>query len=117
MPDETPYLESDILTQLDALRAEPGWQAGHSARTLVKYAGLRIVLIAMKAGSRIPAHQTEGPIAIQALHGHIRVHADGRTFDVPARGLLTLGERVRHDVEAVDDSGFLLSIASDRSHA
>ena len=111
MADRTPHIEYDIAVELDSLQREPGWEAGHTARTLVKYDNLRVVLIAVKARNRIPAHQTEGRITIHTIRGHLRVHAAGRTFDVPANRLLALDHDLRHDVEALEDSGFLLSIA------
>jgi len=55
-----PYLEFDIARELEQLHGEAAWQSGHNAKTLVKYDGLRIVLIALKAHSSIPGHQTRG---------------------------------------------------------
>ncbi len=114
---DTPYLEFDIAGELDQLRREAGWKSGHNARTLVKYDGLRIVLIALQAGSRIPEHRTEGQISIQAVAGHILVRAHGRTFDLRAGRLLTLDHGVPHDVEALDESAFVLTIAWPRGQA
>ena len=48
-PMAAPYLEVDIARELQKLQSEAGWQSGHSAKTLVKYDGLRVVLIALKA--------------------------------------------------------------------
>ena len=73
--------------------------------------GLRIVLIALKARSRIPEHHTEGQISIQTVAGHIKVRAQGRSFHLPAGGLLALGQGLPHDVEALEESAFLLTIA------
>ena len=108
---DTPYLEFDIARELQQLNLEPGWQSGHNAKTLVKYDGLRIVLIALKAGSRIPEHHTEGQISIQTIVGHIQVRADGRSFELRPGGLLALDQGLRHNVEALEESAFLLTIA------
>lgn len=97
--------------ELELLQHEPEWQTGHNSKTLVKYDSLRIVLIVMKARTRIPEHQTEGRISIQTIRGHILVHATGCTFDLPTGGLVALDQRLRHGVEALEDSAFLLSIA------
>ena len=105
------HVEFDLRAELELLQREPEWQTGHNSKTLVKYDSLRIVLIAMKARARIPEHQTEGRISIQTIHGHLQVRATGRTFDLPMGGLLALDQGLRHDVEALEDSGFLLSIA------
>ena len=110
-PMAAPYLELDLAKELEQLHREPGWSSGQNARTLVKYDDLRIVLTALKAHARIPGHQTEGRISIHAVAGHLQVRAQGRTFDLPAGRLLALDQLVPHDVEALEDSAFLLTIA------
>jgi quercetin dioxygenase-like cupin family protein len=110
-PIDTPYLEFDIARELQQLHLEPGWQSGQNARTLVKYDGLRIVLIALQAGASIPEHHTEGQVSIQAIAGHIRVRAEGRSFELRPGGLLALEQGLPHDVEALEESAFLLTIA------
>jgi quercetin dioxygenase-like cupin family protein len=106
-----PYFEFDLASELAQLHREPGWQSAHNAKTLVKYNGLRIVLIALKAGSTIPTHQTEGQISIQSLVGHIRVRAEGRSFELRSGRLLALERGLPHAVEALEESAFLLTIA------
>jgi len=106
-----PYLEFDIARELQQLHGEAGWQTGHNAKTLVKYDGLRIVLIALKARSKILEHHTEGQISIQTVVGHIEVRAQGRTFELRSGGLLALDQGLPHDVEAIEESAFLLTIA------
>jgi quercetin dioxygenase-like cupin family protein len=106
-----PYLEFDIAGELEQLHREVGWRSGQNAKTLVKYDGLRIVLVALKARSRIPEHHTEGQISIQTVVGHIQVRAQGRTFELRAGGVLALDQGLSHDVEAVEESAFLLTIA------
>ena len=76
------YLEFDIARELEQLHREVAWQSGQNARTLVKYDGLRIVLIALQARSRIPEHQAQGHISIQTVVGHIQVRAQGRSFEL-----------------------------------
>jgi quercetin dioxygenase-like cupin family protein len=110
-PMAASYLEFDIARELEQLHREAGWQSGQNAKTLVKYDRLRIVLIALKARSKIPEHQTEGHISIQTVVGHIRVRAQGRSFGLRSGGLLALDEGLLHDVEAVEESAFLLTIA------
>ena len=105
------HVQFDLGAELELLQQEREWQSGHNSKTLVKYDSLRIVLIAMKTRTRIPEHQTEGRISIQTIRGHVLVHATGQTFDLPTGGLLALDQGLRHDVEALEDSAFLLSIA------
>ena len=56
-------------------------------------------------------HQTKGRVSIQTVAGHILVRAEGRTFDLPAGTLLALDQNLPHDVEALEESAFLITIA------
>ena len=107
-----PFLELDLLREVAQLRQEPEWGSGQNARTLVKYDDLRVVLTTLAAGARLPGHSTRGRITIHALSGHLRVRTTERTFDLPAGRLLALDQDVPHDVEALEESAFLLTHAT-----
>ncbi len=107
-------IRHNIGSELEKLKAAPSWQreSGRSAETLVKYDAFRIVLVRMKTGSYMSHHRAEGPISIHALRGKIRVHLpEDRTEDLEPGDLLTLERSLEHDVEALDESAFLLTIA------
>jgi len=105
-------LTFDLGAELEQLRQEESYRAGdRNARTLVKEGGLRIVLTALQAGARLREHSAPGPISVQTLAGRIRLHAADETVDLPVGGLLALDRNVAHDVEALEDSAFLLTIA------
>jgi quercetin dioxygenase-like cupin family protein len=106
-----PYLEFDLERELAMLRGEPAWRAGQNAKTLVKHEDFRVVLTILRAHARLPGHRTEGRISIHALTGHIQVKAQGRTFGLRSGGLLALDHGLPHDVEALEESAFLLTIA------
>ena len=59
----------------------------------------------------MPEHKAEGRISVQVLSGHIRLRASGRTFSLRPGGLLAIDQGVSHDVEALEESAFLLTIA------
>ena len=107
-----PLLEFDLAAETDQLRQEEPWKStSRNAKTLVKYPDLRIVLIAMKSGTRREGHKADGSISIQALTGKLRLHLPERTVELPAGRLLTLERAVPHEVEAAEESSFLLSIS------
>ena len=110
-PMAAPFLEFNLERELEQLHEEPGWASGQNARTLVKFDDFRVVLMALRARARVPGHQTKGRISIHTVVGHILVRADGRTFDLPGGALLAFDQDVPHEVEAVEDSAFLLTIA------
>jgi quercetin dioxygenase-like cupin family protein len=105
------FLEFDLNAQIEQLKSEPAWQNGRNAKTMVKYPDYRIVLMLMKAKTRIEEHHADGRISVQTIAGHIRMHVAGKDFDLPVGHLLALDHEVRHDVEALEDSAFLLTIA------
>lgn len=107
-----PTLAFDLAGEYGALQEEPSWQRGdRNARTLVEEPGLRVVLTALKTGARLHEHHTPGWVSIQAMVGHLRVHAGQQTIDLRAGHLVTLEPDVPHEVEAVEESSFLLTVA------
>lgn len=110
-PIALPFLEYDLASELRELQEEPSWRNGQNARTLVKYDDFRVVLMALKLNMCIPGHKASGRISIHMISGHIRVHALERTFDLLQGGLLALDKAVPHNLQALEDSTFLLTIA------
>lgn len=110
-PMAAPFLEFDLVRELEQLQSEPHATGGQNAKTLVKYDDFRIVLTTLAAHTRIPGHRAEGRISVHTIRGHIRMRALERTFDLPAGRLLVLDHGVPHEVEALEDSAFLLTIA------
>ena len=106
-----PYMEFDFDAEIAQLHREPEWATGQNAKTLVKHADFRIVLIALKAHAKIPGQRTDGRISIQTVRGRIAVRAEGRAFDLPVGRLLAFDRAVPHDVEAHEESAFVLTIA------
>ena len=104
------FLEFDLNAQIKQLKCEPAWQNGRNAKTMVKYPDFTIVLVLMKAKTRIEEHHADGRISVQTIAGHIRMHVAGKDFDLPVGHLLALDQEMRHDVEALEDSAFLLTI-------
>jgi len=110
-PTEGASLTFDLSEQIRQIRQEPYWQSGRNSKTIVKYPDFRIVLMAMKANTSIHEHQAAGRISVQTVEGHLRMHAGGQEFDLPAGRVLVLDRAMPHDVEAIEDSAFLLTIA------
>ncbi len=102
----------DLWAELFRLRDEETWRrTGRHARTLVKDADLRVVLVSLRAGMRMEEHHAPGRITIQTLTGWLIVQTDERSIDLPAGRLLTLGPAVAHAIEAREETAFLLTIA------
>lgn len=103
----------DLESQLKEIKLEEAMQRnGHSARTLVKYPNFRIVLIAIKKGACIPKHKADGAISIQVLQGQIHLLIARHPVNLSSGHLLALDQSFPHDIEAMEDSAFLLSIST-----
>jgi len=107
-------IRRNIGDELENLKEAPSWQreSGRSAETLVKYDEFRIVLVRMKPASYMSHHKAEGPISIHVIQGKVRVHLpEERMEDLKPGDVLTLDRCLEHDVEALEESAFLLTIA------
>ncbi len=111
-PDtEAPVLSFDLYTELEQLRQQRNYhEGGPAGRTLVKEPDLRIVLMALKAEARLREHHASGPISVQVIEGKIRVRLPGTSIELTVGELLAVESGIRHDVEAIEDSAFLLTI-------
>lgn len=107
-------LQFDISHEITQLRQEDSWQrsTGRSSKTLVKHPDFRIVLTLMKPGSSMHEHKTDARISIHAVMGRIKLHLPQRTVELSAGQLLALDSDVPHNVEAQEESAFLLTVGS-----
>jgi quercetin dioxygenase-like cupin family protein len=78
---------------------------------LYRHGGTSVSLFLFEAGKGLREHRTSGTVLIQALAGHLTIHADGRAHDLPAGRLLVMSPRVPHDVTAVVSSQMLLTVS------
>lgn len=86
--------------------------AGRSAHTVYGGQGhaLRQTLIALKAGRRLGEHESPGEATLQVLRGSVRLHAGNSTWDGVEGDHLVIPP-ARHDLEALEDSAVLLTVA------
>jgi quercetin dioxygenase-like cupin family protein len=102
----------NLADELETLRAEPAWQTSdRNARTLSKKPHLRVVLMALKSGARLDKHEAPGAITIHALAGRLRVRLASETVELATGEILTVDGGLTHDLEALDESAILLTVA------
>lgn len=111
-PRSGPALTFDLAKEAERLRREAPWdEHGRNAVTLVKHSDLRIVFMVMKPGARLEEHHANARLSIHALEGHVRLRMGAETIDLLAGHLLALEENLPHDLEAIEESDVLLTIA------
>ncbi|MBI3547492.1 MAG: AraC family ligand binding domain-containing protein [Elusimicrobia bacterium] len=102
----------DLAAETARLKHGDAWlRTGHNAKVLAKHPHLRVLLTVLKVGTRIPRHRVEERISIQTVVGKLRFHLPARTLDLASGHLLVIEPGVQHDMEAVSDCAFLLSIS------
>ncbi len=108
-----PFLRFNLSEELRQLRSEDSWQreTGRSSKTLAKYPDFRIVLVLMKANTQMKEHHADARISIHSLQGKIRIHLPDQKVELPAGELMALDHGIPHDVEAVEESAFLITIS------
>ena len=99
----------------DRLIRDNTGESGRLSKTIVKYPGFSIVLMVMRSNAKFPEHKSAGRISVQVLKGHIQMHILDKLVDLPAGHLIALDREVLHDVEALDESAFLLTICSSQA--
>ena len=108
-----PLLQFDLLEELRQLRHEDSWrrQTGRSSKTLAKYPDLRIILVLMKPNTQMNEHRAEGRVSIHPLLGKICIHLLDQKVNLEVGQLLVLDCGMVHNIEAVEESAFLLSVS------
>ena len=116
-PSSGPILAFDLAHEIEQLRREEPWQTtGRNAKTMVKQPDFRIVLTVLKKNMKVQEHHTVGRISVQTIAGHIRMRIGKEGVDLPQGHLVALDAALPHDVEAQEDSAFLLTIAFPAVH-
>lgn len=105
------FAQFDLEQEIRDLEQHHPWQSGLHSKTLVKKEDLRVVLIAMEPGATLKEHHADGSITVQVLRGEIRFRAQESEHSLKAGQMLTLGRSIKHAVESVGDSAFLLTIS------
>jgi len=107
-----PLLTFNLEKEIERLRREEHWlKDGRISQTLVKYSDFRIVLILMQAGTVMREHKADARISIHGLSGRLMVQLPEKTVELSTGDLLVLEKCLPHDVSAVEESAFLLSIS------
>lgn len=80
------------------------------SRTVLKAHGARLVLFGFDTGQVLSEHTAAVPVMLQVLDGQLTVTANARTVQLAPGGLIHLGARVPHAVEALAPTRMLLTL-------
>ncbi|MBA3916196.1 MAG: AraC family ligand binding domain-containing protein [Acidobacteriales bacterium] len=101
----------DLAEELFHFANRRPWQSGLYSKLLVKADDLRVLLVAMDAGAVMKEHHTDGTTTIHVLQGVLCIRIQEKPQALQVGQVLTLAPRTKHDIEARDDSAFLVTIS------
>jgi len=96
--------------EAEALKDGTYQRTGRAARTLVKTNDMNIALIVMREGDHIQEHDASGAVSIFVTRGKVQLALPEETVTLSAGEVLVLERGTPHDVRALEDSSFLLTI-------
>jgi quercetin dioxygenase-like cupin family protein len=76
-----------------------------------EWKALRVVLMPLGKGTKISEHQAPGPLTFHVLTGSVTFRAGARVESLGSGELIVLESTVPHEVEALDESACLLTLA------
>lgn len=106
-----PVAEFNLRQELEELQQKKPWPSGIQSKLLFKKHDFRCLLIAMEPSAIMKEHHADGTISVQVLQGRIRFNTQGKQHELAAGSLLGLGASIKHDITAIEDSAFLLTIS------
>jgi len=106
-------VEMDLNKLIAQVREEQSWNENdRNSITILKSETMRIVLIGLHEGAELKTHTANGMISVQVLEGNIRFTTEPQTVELVKGQMLALHPKVPHSVLALQESFFLLTMAT-----
>ena len=102
-------VQEEMLALIARVR---GNKSKRTAKTLVKEGPLRVLIVALDAGGKLEEHAVDGPFSVQCLLGKAAMRVGGQTYDLGPGGLVVVDSLVPHDLEAIEATALLITIAA-----
>lgn len=93
------------------LRSEAAYErSGRTAATVARGETMTTALTVARAGTMIREHDAPGPVTLVVLEGALSFRSPNGDVTLAAHDIATFAGDVRHSVEAIEDSTFLIVI-------
>ena len=79
-------------------------------KVLVNEAEMRMVLLCLRAGQQVPEHQTNGPVNVELVRGHVTFYDGPEPCEMSAGMLVRVEANRPHRVVAHQDSALLVTL-------
>ena len=106
-------VDMDLNVLTEQVRNEQVWKDNdRNALTVFKSNGMRIVLIALHKGAQMDTHTADGMISVQVLEGKMSFTTGERSIEMGKGQMLALHKGVPHQVLAMEETIFLLTLTT-----
>ncbi|HRO47934.1 cupin domain-containing protein [Agriterribacter sp.] len=110
---DAPLVRMDIADFIRQIKKEATWDnSDRNAITVYKTDGLSIVLVALHEGAVMAKHTAAGIISVQVLEGEISFATDEESVILKKEQMIALHKGLPHSVTALQESVFLLTLAT-----
>ena len=112
---DQPMMAFAIAEEISKIKADQPSRLtnqGKRSAVLAKNEHVIIVMAMLARGEALQEHETEGQITVTVVQGAIRFDALKEQVRLNAGGLLTLRPGIRHSVEALEDSAFVITVCA-----
>jgi len=114
IPIQDSYRTFDLPTLIKNMRHSKTWADGElNAMILLKSRDKQIVLTALHEGTEINSFQANDSITFQIIEGQLMFHTRKETVTIDKGQLLTINENIKYSLSTLEETIFLLTIASE----
>ena len=113
-PIHDSYRTFDLPTLIKKMRHSKTWADGElNAMILLNSRDKQIVLTALHEGTEINSFQANDSITFQIIEGQLMFHTRKETVTIEKGQLLTINDNIKYSLSTLEETIFLLTIASD----
>ncbi|PIF70417.1 cupin domain-containing protein [Flavobacterium sp. 2] len=110
-----PLVEIDLNQSIVQIKNESNWMdKDHNSVTVFKSETMRIVLLGLKKNAELKTHKAGGVISVQVLQGKINFVTEQKSILIEKGQMIALHENILHSVLALEETFFLLTLASNK---
>jgi quercetin dioxygenase-like cupin family protein len=108
---------SDLETLITNLKNEQAWNEGElKSAVLLRSPAKKIILTVLHKGTEIRSFQSDFSITFQVIDGKLKLDYGNKTFNLGKGEVLILNEKIKYKIESVEDSAFLMILASGKEN-
>lgn len=108
---DAPLVHMDLKGYIKKIKSEKSWDEKKiNSITLYKTEGMRIVLLALHKNAVLEKHTANGTISVHVLDGEIQFATADQSVTLTENEMVTLHKKIPHEVTAVKESVFLLTV-------